>query len=1169
MQPLGDALIKAARSLDQSSADSIPDTLSNLWSLLSKSAAGSFHAPEELILRWLLKNMNGSTTAAEQFRRYPVAWNVMATVFGRVPLFSLAKSLADRRFVPTLQQTLTEISKPQTETLAKADPATDVEMADAESAGSKRTSKKRKRSPGVLVELKDLQQPRGCLQTAESLFDALRTLLARLDLVDAGAPSNVRMGAEHVKSLFSSPAKDAMETLRPLLTICDLALNEQEPEPAENEALWLSTFTSLWDLHLQSSGDAAEVAMSLYPTGSIILAKLDRSRDLVVDPHVKTTWTRDLRRFFIKNMILPARAAFLNRKEIAIIKAAVDVTSFMPTAAGPVLFSLATKAPYSIDDASAKKDHEDWTQKVFDVIEEPMRAAEPARRNLAMKAVLDTAMDSKSGISLESLRTVCRQYTSELGKLDLNLVSKVAHVDVDVFLISVEGQTLLDEVLEQITNLDDPQFKIIAETDLVDFIVSLANGSAKGRNLPWFVVKWVEILSVCLAKGEEHTIIKNVWSSTQIVGTVSDLLQPAINTMQLGALLDQLDSQEASFKKGALLVILDAISKGITEEEFIDAVNIRLFEMASNVKLKRLEASMVARWWRLVERTVSQSKLNDVGLVWTKVESDLKKILKKGDMVDPATLAAFRCCSAFWLANHPGGPHEGEASSIVWTFLQRLKKGGLKATPAESSHSLSFFESCRAVDLVARSDLGAEFLPDFLGNADTADLSSISARSVLYNEVNLGNQKYANALVGHAMSILAREQGNKKNWAPRQVNTANQILIDVPSEAITREQREKIIPSTLFFISNLPKKQGVDASDTTARLLGLMIKLMKKPTYYDGMKFADLVTVGQSLVANIEAKGDETSDSGMGSTYEMLKLFEALALLSLKQMASSLDKRERAYLTEASQVALGWPIQVTESQPYRPILLRCLVVAVEASKPKRQVQDAADAVVLKEHLSLMLAHCLTADYLGKVCSDANWSKQGHTTCFQLVIIEQLDEVLPATMRVGLLASRTSLESISDELCAKGTKAGWRLKGLLFDCFGETVKEPFNIMADIVLRRSDADNAGPRTVLAGPGDIHRYIDHVLKAMDDEARGVYFTAIGQKLRDDRDITGHLLAIYRLIRTENGKFTFPCHLSAETNANQKPPSDRLQTRWTLRHSKACWPTGYLNQGPRRSSC
>lgn len=1122
-QPSGDALIKAARSLDQSSADSIPDTFSNLWSLLSKSAAGSFHASEELILRWILKNMNGSTTAAEQFRRYPMAWNVMASVFTRVPLFSLAKSLADRRFVPILQQVLKDISKPQNETPAKAEPSSDVEMVDADTTGPGRTSKKRKRSHGVPFDLKGLQSPRGCLRTAESLLDALQALLARLDSVEVGAPSNVRMGAEHVKSLFSSTAKDAMEILRPMLSICDLALNEQEPEPAENQASWLSTFTSLWDFHLQSDGDAAEVAMSLYSTGSILLAKMDRSKDLVVDSRVKSTWTRDLRRFFIKNMILPARASFLNRKDIAIIKAAVDVTSAMPTASYPVLFSLAIKAPYSIDDASAKKDHEDWTRKVFEIIEEPMRAAEPARRNPAMEVVLDTAMDSKSSIALEGLRTVCRQYTSESGELDLKLISRVADLDVDVFLITIEGQTLLNDILEQVTNVDDTEFKVLAEADLVAFIVSLAKGSAKGRNLPWFITKWAEVLSECLAKGEEYNTIKKIWSSTQIVDTISGLLQPSINTMQLGTLLDLLDSREASLKRGTLLIILDAISKGITEEEFVDAVNVRLFELASKVKLKRLEGSMVARWWSIVERTVSQSRLNDVGLIWTKVESDLKKTLKKGDLVDPATMAAFRCCSAIWLANHPGGPHESEASSTAWAFIQRLKKDGQKATPAENSRSLSFFESSRVVDLVARSDLGSEFLPDFLAYTDTTDLSNSSIRSVVYNEVNLGNHKYSNALVSHAMSTLAREQGKKSTRNPQHVNTAIQILLDVPSEAITREQREAVFPATLHFISSLQKQKGLDSWNTITSLLSLMIKLMKKPTFYEGIKFDDLVTVGQSLVANIEAKGDATSDSAMGSTYEALKLFENLASFSLKQMTSHLDKRERAYLTEAFQIALGWPIQATESQLHRHILLKSLVVSVETSKLKRQAQEVADPVALRKHLSLMLANSLTVEYIGSVCDATNWLKQGRRTCLTLVVIEQLDDVEPAVMKDHLLASKTELEHLSDKLCGKGAKAGWRLKALLYKCFGEAISDPFNIMGDVVLPGSDADTSGSRSVLAGPGDVHKYIDVVLKTMSDEARNVYFGGIGRKLREDCDITGHLLAVYRLIRAENGKIPY----------------------------------------------
>lgn len=1161
MQPSGDALIKAARSLDQSSADSIADTLSNLWSLLSKSAAGSFHASEELILRWLLKNMNGSAAAAEQFRRYPMAWNVMASVFTRVPLFSLAKSLADRRFIPILQQTLKDISKPQTETSAKAEPPSDVEMVDVASAG--RTSKKRKRSAEVPFSLESLQDPRGCLGTAESLFDALRTLLTRVDSIEAGVPSNVRIGAEHVKSLFSSPAKDAIDILRPILLICDLALNEQETEPAENQTSWISTFASLWDLHMHNTGDAAEVAMSLYPTGSILLAKLDRSKDLVVDPRVKGAWTRDLRRFFIKNMILPARASFLNRKDIAIIQAAIDVTSFMPTASCPVLYSLAIKTPYAIEDASARKDHEDWTRKVFELIEEPMRAVEPARRNPAMKAVLDTALDSKSSISLESLRTVCRQYTDDTGKFDLELVSRISNADVDVFLISVEGQTLLDDILNYVTELEDSDFESIAEGDVLDFIISLSKGSSKGRILPWFIKKWAEVISGCFAKGEEHTLIKKIWCSSQVVETVSELLQPSINTMQLGTLLESLEGQETLFKRGAILVILDAISKGITEEEFIDAVSVRLVDLASKVKLKRVEGSLVARWWRIVEKTVSQSRLADVTLIWTKVESDLKKALKKGDLADTATLAAFRCCSAFWLANYPKGPHVSEASSMAWAFLQRLKKDGQKRASTEASRSLSVFESCRVVDLVARSEHGSEFLPDFLAYTDTADLSSTPVRSVLYNEINLGNRKYVKALVDHAMSILAREQGNASNCGPQQVNAAIQLLLDVPSEAITRKQRERIIPSTLYFISNLPKQQGSDSLNTTAGLLSLMIELMKKPTHYEGMKFADLVAVGESLVANLEPEEDGASVSSIAGAYDVLKLFEILALTSLKQMASNLDEHDQAYLMEAAHIALGWPFEVRESQIHRVILLKSLVFAMETPKVKRQRKNVGDPIVLRSNLSQMLRHSLTAGYIGDVCDYTKWLKQGRTTCFTLVLLEQLDEFVPRDIKDRLLASKTELERISNNLCEKQLKAGWHLKAFLFRCFGEATSDPFNITADVIFQKQDVDNSRPRTVLAGPGDIHRYIDVVLKTIDDEARSAYFSAVGQRLRDDGDITGHLLAIHRLIRADHGKPPPLRRFSAEAKlirSRTLPQVDRRPSGLCVTAKRAGQPTAQV---------
>lgn len=1106
-----DALIKASRILDQSSAESVPDTLSNLWHLLSRSPAGTYYAAEQLILRWLLKNMNGSSASAEQFRRYPMAWSVVACIFTRIPLFALPKSLADRRFVPILEQTLKELSNPQNEDNASSD----VEMADGSSSPPKEDSKKRKRSPEIKFDLESLRTSHACLRTADCLFLALEKLLEKLKEVPVDAPSNVRMGAEHIKSLFSSPAKEAVEILRPILSICDNALSEQESESAENRPSWITIFSGLWDLHLQSSSDPVDVAVSLYPTGFVILAKMDRSKDLVVDPRVKASWRQALRRFFIKNMILPARAAFLNRKDVGIIQEAVNMTSSLPTASSPVLFSLAVSPSGTTDDASGRKDREDWTQKVFEIIEEAMRTAETTRRNDAMKIVLDTALQSKASISLGSLREVCRKYTTESGAIDLGLVPRVAEIDVDVFMISAEGQTLLDSIIEQITSMHDGELEASTEADLIKFVVSLAQGSAKARNLPWFIRKWTEVLSESLARDEDFTCVKGIWSSTQVVEAIADILQPSINTSQLGTLLEWLEGREDSCKKGSLLVVIDALTRGVTDEEFVDSVGTRLFDLASKVKLKHLDGSMRARWWRIVERTVSQSELETVRALWKNVESDLKKALKKEDLSDPAALAAFRCCTAFWLANYPNAPLESETSAMAWTFLKKLQKDEQKATSADSSR-LSFYDSRRLIDIAGYSDFSSEFLAGLLAYVDKADPSNSSVRSLLMNEASLGNHKYLAALVSHAISTLPREQDDESRKRPKgQVATAIHILLDLPPGTLNREQRETILPS-LLRLANLHKDDT--EFETMSSLISLMIKIMKRPTYYEGMKFADLVTLCQTIEAVV--KCSKSTDQTTENAYKLLKLFDSLASVTLKQMMSSWEERDRVYLSEASRVVSSWPVKATKDEAHPYMLLRALTNALDASKAKQQAQSVLDPAEIRRKLSLMLTNGLISDDLYELCNDGTALGQGSSTGFGCILIEQLDVLEPATVRESLLPAKGKLERLSDDLCSKGFKSGWRLRELLFRCFGKDAKDPLHICDDVAIWRPHADSSVPRPLLAGQNDITRYVDVVLTHMDDETRASYAGSMGQKLRDGHDITGNIIAIHRLLQSENSE-------------------------------------------------
>lgn len=1062
----------------------------------------------------------------------------MSCLFQKIPLTSLAKSLADRRFVPILQQTLNEISKPNQE------PSTDVEMVDA---GVEHTSKKRKRSSDVQFKAESLKSARGCLKTAECLLGSLKSLLQLLDPAVEGTSSSCRMGTEHVKSLLCLPTKESAALLCPILSICDIVLQEQETEPFENQGDWLATFNALWNLHLQSSGDAAEVAMSLYPTGCIVMAKLDRSNDLVLDPIVKHRWARDLRRFFTKNMILPARAAFLNRKDIGIFKMAVDVTSFMPTASCPVLFNLAARMTCFSDDAIARKDHEDWTQKVFDIVEEPIRNADTVKRNQAMKVVLDTAIESKASISLSSLRTVCRQHTRGPNNMDLNLVVRIAKLDVDTFLISKDGLALLDDIFKQINSLKDSDFVDLTETNPADLIQLLAKGHASGRDLIGFLQRWFDSLAECLGKGKEYSSISKVWSSRGVIETVSSLLQSSVNTRQLTALLDWLEDKRNTSNTGALLVVLDAISQGIVDEGYVDAIGTRLYDMISQLKLKSVEDSSRARWWRILAKTISWSPLDQIKDMWKTVASDLKKILRKGDLQNISTMAAFECCNRFWLANFRGGAYESDAAELTCLFSKRLR----------SNKKLTAAEGLLEPLLLSQSPKVVGFAAEVIHTSST-DKPDSMVRSVVLNENLINESKYGNGLIHGAIDVLAEQLAKNSSWDLENLTVGLQTLLELHSEAFSREQREAIAPKLLQLLAAVHDQDLPQPLPLVSKLLSLMIKIMSRPTFYEGMQFANLAAIGDAIAANFQRLGTASADSGTSSIYSALFLYGDLASVTLKQMTCSWESRERGYFAEIVPVVSGWKAQDSNLQTHRLILLNSLMRAVESSKVAAQCQEVVNLDTIRQLTSSLFVRSLSAVTIPKTHGDVAWSSDFLHTSLRLVALEQTDAVDHTAIKDHLRSE--AYEEFCNELCERGFRAGWRLKELMFLHFGGTWLEPLDIPTGNIFSMSASGARIPLCARADTRDIRKYIGIVLKNMDEDKRDSHLSAITSKIQDGANITGALLIIHQILE-ENGKLplkesTLGNKDNDETDLMQILSFAHVLANWTWRKCTPSWP-------------
>ncbi|KAG7151569.1 hypothetical protein HYQ46_012645 [Verticillium longisporum] len=144
----GRDLVETVRSLDRTGPGNDGEHIERAWTLLTSVSSSHFYAAEETVLRWLLKSMKTNNDAPDTLRRFPLTWRILGCTFQRIPLFSLAKSLADRKFMAILQQTLKSISKPVTP--KDAVPAT--------------LSKKRKRTPEVTFNLEALKTRDGCIK---------------------------------------------------------------------------------------------------------------------------------------------------------------------------------------------------------------------------------------------------------------------------------------------------------------------------------------------------------------------------------------------------------------------------------------------------------------------------------------------------------------------------------------------------------------------------------------------------------------------------------------------------------------------------------------------------------------------------------------------------------------------------------------------------------------------------------------------------------------------------------------------------------------------------------------------------------------------------------------------------------------------------------------------
>ncbi|KAI1106872.1 Urb2/Npa2 family-domain-containing protein [Jackrogersella minutella] len=1004
------ALIRAVRTLDEDGTIALPDKIQRLWALLSESKSTRFHGVEENILRWLFKHMSGNTDDAEQIRRFPLTWSILSHVFPKIPPQTLGRSLASLRFVSVLRQTVSDIT-----TARRASSMLPGQMNGA----LPDKTKKRKRGTGFPSDIEELRTPDGCIKSAAELFKALNSLLDQGNYRTGSSAPEGRVGAEHIKSLFSSSDEETRDIAAGLLLTCDRSLSVLDRGISQAQEPWIGIITTLWNLRLHNKDDSLEFARHMYvPTCSIIT----RLRGLAgVEPvtvasnTTKNLWVRQLEQLLGAYFIRPIRHTFATGENIQALETALGVSKRNIGGSAIITWDVAARIPRDSSNPKFKIEHSSWVQTIFEILINATQTLEPLLRNEVIIQLLDTAIQTGSIPKTVALRAVCRDHALRSDETDWRLVAKAIACDSDVFLMD---DALIKEVFGRMSSHStrDP---ITRETIVSEIILPLEDAFAKARNFSGFILKWYD----CLCESARDLLGQTVWFDAEVRHRLASILQSSLTSTQLLRVLNHLDSPDAP--NGAVLVVLDGLSAGITEEDFINIANSKIFSAAFKDKTyDNLPSSVLSLRWRIAGRLALWETSDNFGQLWVELKPTLKHILKKGALSDPETFEAFGCCHKLWLANYPGGKREVDLAKLTTSFLERL------ASQMKKKDDISILQPYleyifRYLPKLAELPKQDSNLRDLIANlfwhvgkrltigGETQFTKLLQA--LLHNLDCEDEEALVDALIAQPLDALDSAE-TQSGWTQPQSFSLISILLEFPQEALTKGRRKRIMSSWKKWRSAIATRSSQDPQ-FAATVLRLLVKVMRQPTFYEDMEFDDLVEISSNVPSHDK---------------NLLALVEKLIDLTLRQMIAGADGHSTAYLTNASNFVKNLEPKKSGNTIAQMLLVKGLVSALHNSS----LGKSSGSAIKLDEVTGKLERMVQAG-LSRFASESktiDMTADDESLFLPLSVALSGAECLAGTgeARSIELTEKTThqLENISASCLSGKVKVGWKIREFL-------------------------------------------------------------------------------------------------------------------------------------------
>lgn len=941
------SMVRVVRGLDQRGPAERAESLQQIWKKLAASKGDRFHAAEESALRWLLKSMHGNSSDHETLRRNPLTWTILEAVFRRIPLFSLAKSLADRKFISVLQQTASDISAPS----LKQGPT---------------QQQKRKKVATQSSGLEDLGGLAGCLRTGEALFMALRCLMARIDNA-ANISSHEEIGAQHIKSLFCLPAAEATSLVSPLLSVCDLLLLSDVSEELHGLEFWIETISSIWDLHLHKTGDSIDVATHLFNPAASTVSKLESfpfARHIYLDDNLRKRWTSDLQRFMQRNLIIPAKAKFLGRQDFEPLIRALDVSTGNLGVAAPAMYLFASASSAHAPGSDSNKGEAEWIRRIFQSIEEAIRKRKD--RASILRSVIQQASSREFPVGPDTLRSVCRAYgLQDDNSTNWDLVAKLSACEPGIFQGSEDGKNLLQDICDRSIRLFDERQSIS------EIIKSIVRSFRLARNLTGFLQLWFQQL--CKIE-EQGVLTESPWLDIGLhhheENNLSDILETDLSPAQIIDIIQWARMQNQYPQ--SLGIFSSCIARGLQSDAYVNIVGRKLYDLVWSVQDN--PPNTMALKWEVVSKSFSWLHRDERTEIWNSVKRSLSQTLEQKALESSETFGAFVCACQAWVAMTPDDENIEEPAKFIGQFMSRLANK-LDKLSLDSAKLMTCSESPSQLEL--RDAVPLEYflayilqgcsrlcrlqfqrhkqLPQILQDILSCESMSVDILRVLWTELlqNSNNLDECNLLKDLLDRLIDNfdQSSQEAPWPGDRGGLYAQLLNSLAVDAFSRQQRERImVLLNRHRARGFPSKQN--SLESVNLVLSLATKMTTRPTFYDEMSFEDLAGWASQLSRVFVCHHVDDSD-----LLEIIGRFDTFAGHSIRQMTDHIDDRSSRYLAQSVDYIGLYEMSghgdddTTEIPPLMMTLLKTLVTEMGRSNCHKQeelaiVMERAKAVVI-------------------------------------------------------------------------------------------------------------------------------------------------------------------------------------------------------------------------------